>query len=288
MINENPFSQDSRQQKLASLNEFGKTLKVTALPSYLLACTALLLLGAFFVWGFLGTVSDKAYYSGVVFPSEGTTDLSLPNRGMVRTIFVHSGDHVSRGQTVALVSIDDSYSILTSTVEGTIINTKVDNEAFEAFEPIVSVVSGNGNPVQRSMLIAFIDNAGQRYLQEGMVAQVWPENEKRDEIGYVKGRVARIDRYPVSASEVRQTLKNEELAARLLSSGEMMYQVHIDLLPSPDNPSEYFWSFGQPEDVNMNVGTYCSVLSEVRRRSMFRYLFEETRTRFRAAKLRAE
>ena len=233
MINENPFSQDSRQQKLASLNEFGKTLKVTALPSYLLACTALLLLGAFFVWGFLGTVSDKAYYSGVVFPSEGTTDLSLPNRGMVRTIFVHSGDHVSRGQTVALVSIDDSYSILTSTVEGTIINTKVDNEAFEAFEPIVSVVSGNGNPVQRSMLIAFIDNAGQRYLQEGMVAQVWPENEKRDEIGYVKGRVARIDRYPVSASEVRQTLKNEELAARLLSSGEMMYQVHIDLLPSP-------------------------------------------------------
>ena len=214
MINENPFSQDSRQQKLASLNEFGKTLKVTALPSYLLACTALLLLGAFFVWGFLGTVSDKAYYSGVVFPSEGTTDLSLPNRGMVRTIFVHSGDHVSRGQTVALVSIDDSYSILTSTVEGTIINTKVDNEAFEAFEPIVSVVSGNGNPVQRSMLIAFIDNAGQRYLQEGMVAQVWPENEKRDEIGYVKGRVARIDRYPVSASEVRQTLKNEELAAR--------------------------------------------------------------------------
>lgn len=64
MINENPFSQDSRQQRLASLNEFGKTLKVTALPSYLLVCTALLLLGAFFVWGFLGTVSDKAYYSG--------------------------------------------------------------------------------------------------------------------------------------------------------------------------------------------------------------------------------
>ena len=176
MTNDNPFSLESRQQKLHSPTQIGKTLKVTALPSYLLACTALLLLGAFFVWGFLGTVSDKAYYSGVVFPSEGTTDLSLPNRGMVRTIFVHSGDHVSRGQTVALVSIDDSYSILTSTVEGTIINTKVDNEAFEAFEPIVSVVSGNGNPVQRSMLIAFIDNAGQRYLQEGMVAQVWPEN----------------------------------------------------------------------------------------------------------------
>lgn len=288
MLNDNPFSIDSRQQRLQSPTQIGKTLKVTALPTYLLVCTALLLIGAFFVWGFLGTVSDKAYYSGVVFPSEGTTDISLPHRGMVRTIFVHSGDHVSRGQTVALVSVEDSYSILTSTVEGTIINTKVDNEAFEAFEPIVSVVSGNREASQRCMLIAFIDNAGQRYLQEGMVAQVWPENEKRDEIGYVKGRVVRIDRYPVSANEVRQTLKNEELAARVLSSGEMMYQVHIELLPSPTHPSEYYWSFGQPEDVNMNVGTYCSVLSEVKRRSLFRYLFEETRTRFRAAKLRSE
>ena len=121
-----------------------------------------------------------------------------------------------------------------------------------------------------------------------MTAQVWPEDEKRDEIGYVKGRVVRIDRYPAAADEVRQTLKSEEMARRLLESGEILYQVHIELLPSPENPQEYDWSFGQPEDVNMNVGTYCSVLSETRRRSMFQYLFEEARTRFRAVKLRME
>jgi hypothetical protein len=288
MINQNPFSQDSREEKLKSPDEIGRTLKVTALPTFLLAITALLLLGAFFVWGFLGSVSDKVYYSGVVFPTEGTMDVSLPNRGMVRTIFVHSGDHVNKGQSVALISMENSYSILTSTVEGTVISTKVDNEPFEAFEPIISVVSGNQSHSQNSMLIAYIDNAGQRDLQEGMPAQVWPENEKRDEIGYVKGRVVRIDRYPVSANEVRQTLKNEEMASRLLSSGEMMYQVRIELFHSPEDPSLYDWSFGEPEDVNMNVGTYCSVLSETKRRSMFRYLFEAVRTRFRGAKLRAE
>ena len=288
MNNLNPFSSDGRQQQLKSPDQIGSTLKVTALPTYLLALTALLLMGAFFVWGFLGSVSDKVYYSGVVFPSEGTTDVSLPNRGMVRTVFVHSGDHVSQGQSVALISMEDSYSILTSTVEGTVISTKIDNEPFEAFEPIISVVSGNGARTQRSMLIAYIDNAGQRDLREGMMAQVWPENEKRDEIGYVRGRVTRIDRYPVSASEVRQTLKNEEMAGRLLASGEMMYQVQIELFPSPDDPALFDWSFGEPENVSMNVGTYCSVLSETRRRSMFRYLFEEARTRFRAVKLRTE
>jgi biotin carboxyl carrier protein len=288
MISQNPFTQDSRQKKLQSPDQIGSTLKVTALPTYLLVLTALLLIGAFFVWGFLGTVSDKVYYSGVVFPLEGTSDVSLPNRGMVRTIFVHSGDHVSRGQSVALISVDNSYSILTSTVEGTVISTKVDNEPFEAFEPIISVISGNEAQTQRTMLIAYIDNAGQRDLREGMGAQVWPEDEKRDEIGYVRGRVMRIDRYPVSANEVRQTLKNEEMASRLLESGHMMYQVNIELMRSEQNPTLYDWSFGQPDDVSMNVGTYCSVLSETRRRSMFQYLFEGARTWFRAIKLRAE
>ena len=41
------------------------------------------------MWGFLGNVSDKAYYSGVVFPVQGTTDITLPNKGMVRTMMVH-------------------------------------------------------------------------------------------------------------------------------------------------------------------------------------------------------
>ena len=288
MINENPFSPDNRQKKLQSPDQIGSALKVTALPTYLLVLTALLLIGAFFVWGFLGTVSDKVYYSGVVFPLEGTSDVSLPNRGMVRTIFVHSGDHISRGQTVALVSVDNSYSILTSTVEGTVISTKVDNEPFEPFEPIISVISGNEALTQRTMLIAYIDNAGQRDLREGMSAQVWPEDEKRDEIGYVRGRVVRIDRYPVAADQVRQILKSEDMAGRLLESGKMMYQVNSELLPSKDNPDQYDWSFGQPEDVNMNVGTYCSVLTETKRRSMFQYLFEGARTWFRALKLRVE
>lgn len=288
MKSQNPFSSDNRQQVLQSPDQIGSVLKVTALPTYLLTFTALLLLGAFFVWGFLGTVSDKVYYSGVVFPLQGTTDVSLPNKGMVRSVFVHGGDQVSQGQSLALISMGDSYSILTSTVEGTVISTKVDNEPFEAFEPIVSVVDGNSLDTGRNMLIAYIDNAGQRDLREGMGAQVWPEDEKRDEIGYVKGRVTRIDRYPVAANVVRQTLKSEEMASRLLEEGKMMYQVNIELLPSPKDPLQYDWSFGQPEDVNMNVGTYCSVLSETRRRSMFQYLFESARTWYRSIKLRAE
>ena len=121
---------------IQSPNQIGEHLRVTSVPTYLLAAAIIILFGAFFVWGFLGNVSDKAYYSGVVFPVQGTTDITLPNKGMVRTMLVHNGDIVQKGQTVALLSIGDSHSSLTSTVDGLVISTKTDNEPFEAFDPI--------------------------------------------------------------------------------------------------------------------------------------------------------
>ena len=257
-------------------------LRVTAVPTYLLATAILILFGAFIVWGFLGNVSDKAYYSGVVFPVEGTTDITLPNKGMVRTMLVHNGDSVRQGQTVALVSIGDSHSFLTSTVNGLVISTKTDNEPFEAFDPIVSVVDGNASDgaSQRTQLIAYADNEAQRDLRIGMEAQVWPADEKRDEIGYVRGRITQVVRYPAAADEVRQTLKSDILARHFLGDGNgVVYEVRIDLLTSPADSLCYDWSFGEPANVSIGIGTYCSVLTETRRYSMFQYLFATTAIR---------
>ena len=273
-----------------SPKEINDHLRVTAVPTYLLAAVISLMLGAFIVWGFLGTVSDKAYYSGVVFPAQGTTDITLPNKGMVRSMLVHNGDSVHEGQTVALVSIGDSHSFLTSTVDGLVISAKTDNEPFEAFDPIVSVIDGNatGDQAQRTQLIAYADNEAQRDLRIGMETQVWPADEKRDEIGYVRGRITQVVRYPADADEVRQTLKSNILAKRLLEQGDVVYEVRIDLLRSPEDSTRYDWSFGEPVDVSMGIGTYCSVLTETRRLSMFQYLFEASRTRFRNLTLKFE
>ena len=266
-------------------------LRVTYVPTYLLAAAGALLLLAFIVWGVLGNVSDKVYYSGVVFPVQGTTDITLPNKGIVRSILVHNGDSVHVGQPIAMVSIGNSHSFLTSTVSGLVIHSKTDNEPFEAFDPIISVVdAGTGNQEsQRAQLIAYADNDAQRDLRIGMEAQVWPADEKRDEIGYVRGRITQVVRYPANAVDVRQTLKSDNLVQQLLGDGDkIVYEVIIDLQRDPADPTSYDWSFGQPDDVSMDFGTYCSVLTETRRLSMFQYLFETARTRFRNLKLKFE
>ena len=264
-----------------SPSEIGDHLKITYVPTYLLATAICLLIAAFIVWGFLGNVSDKAYYSGVIFPKEGTTDITLPNHGVVRNMLVHNGDSVHAGQTVAMVSVNGSYSFLSSTVNGLVISVKGDSEPFEGFEPIVSIVK-KGAANRQTQLIAYADNDAQRHLCVGMEAQVWPANEKRDEIGYVYGRISRVVRYPAKLSKVRQKLKSETLAKQLTGDGkDLVYEVQIDLRRAPDDSTGYDWSFGKPDDVSMEIGTYCSVLTETRRRSMFEYLFEASRTQIR-------
>ena len=285
----NPSSKEKSDDVFQSPDQIANHLRVTYVPTYLLAAAATVLLAAFVVWGVLGTVSDKAYYSGVVFPSQGTTDITLPNKGIVRTIMVRNGDSVKKGQTVALVSIGDSHSFLTSTVDGLVISTKGDNEPFEAFDPIVSVVGSDyfGQP-HRALLLAYANNESQRNLRVGMEAQVWPADQKRDEIGYVRGRISQVVRYPADAAKVRQILKSDILAKQLLEQDNVVYEVLIDLQRDPADSTRYDWSFGEPENVSMDFGTYCSVLTETRRLSMFQYLFETSRTRFRNLKLKFE
>ena len=282
---------EDSEKTIQSPEQLADHLRVTYVPTYLLAAASGMLLIAFIVWGILGSVSDKAYYSGVVFPVQGIADIKLPNGGIVRNMLVHNGDSVHEGQTVAMVSIGNSHSFLTSTVTGLVISTKADNEQFEAFDPIVSVVTGEANSERpgTTQLIAYANNEVQRDLQVGMEAQVWPADEKRDEIGYVRGRIIQVVRYPVDADDVRQRLKSDVLAQRLLGEGQkVVYEVIIDLQRNPSDPTSYDWSFGQPDDVSMGIGTYCSVLTETRRRSMFQYLFEASRTHFRNLKLKFE
>jgi len=265
-------------------------LRVTYVPTYLLATAVGVLLVAFIVWGLLGTVSDKVYFSGVVFPAQGTTDIMLPNKGIVRTLMVRNGDRVKQGQTVAIVSIGESYSFLTSTVNGLVISTRADNEPFEAFDPIVSVIDDKASDgqSQHTILLAYADNEAQRDLRIGMDAQVWPADEKRDEIGYVRGRISQVVRYPADATKVRQMLKSDILAKRLMEQGDVVYEVIIDLQRDPADSTCYDWSFGQPDDVSMDFGTYCSVLTETRRCSIFKYMFEMSRTQVRNLKLKFE
>ena len=53
------MTKEESETTVQSPEQIGDHLRVTYVPTYLLATAAALLLGAFIVWGVLGNVSDK-------------------------------------------------------------------------------------------------------------------------------------------------------------------------------------------------------------------------------------
>ena len=268
--NTNP-AQPNRLESPERLNDY---VRVTSVSPLLIGCTILLLLVAFVVWGVFGTVTDRVEYSGLIFPHHGTDDVTMDSQGTITKMFVHTGDTVVVGQLIARVKTLGRDSMVHSPLGGTVLFTKQEREGFEPLEPLVSMVcEEHVNHAVHTMLVAYVDMETMHSLREGMEAQVWPKGEKRDEIGYVRGLITSIDRYPTPSEEIINQLKSTAMAEALFSMQEAAWQVIIELNPMPHDSTRYEWSFGQPHNVDMGVGTYCNVLTETQRRSMYQYLF---------------
>jgi biotin carboxyl carrier protein len=274
MAKEDQTTNNSHPDRLESPDQLKDYVRVTSVSPLLIGCTILLLLCAFVVWGVFGTVTDHVEYSGLIFPHHGTDDVTLDSKGTIIKIYVHTGDTVAVGQRVAHVQTLGKDSMVHSTLNGTVLFTKQERETFEPLEPLVSMVcEEDDHHAVHTMLITYVDMETQHSLREGMEAQVWPKGEKRDEIGYVRGVITSIDRYPTPREEIVNQLKSTAMAEALFSLQESAWQVIIELNQMPEDSTRYDWSFGQPRNVDMGVGTYCHVMTETQRRSMYQYLF---------------
>ena len=269
-----PFAEKNRLKKMESPDGLQDYVRVTSVSPLLIGSTILLMLCAFVVWGMFGTVTDRVEFSGLIFPHHGTDDVVVESKGTITKMLVHTGDTVMEGQNIAHVLIDGKDSLVCSKLHGTVLFAKQDRETFEPLEPLVSMVCDHhrGGAVP-TMLVAYVDMDTQHYLREGMTAQIWPRGDDRDEIGYARGVITSIDRYPTPREEIINQLKSTAMAEALFSMEESAWQVIIELKHNPKDSTRYDWSFGQPKNVEMGIGTYCNVLTETRRRSMYEYLF---------------
>lgn len=259
-----------------SLSDAYRNVRVSMLPVrvVLIAISALAL--GVLAWCFFGQMTDKEYMRGVVFPSEGTNGVNIPNTGVVKTVFVHKGDRVSAGQSLALVSVSGAYSIVSAPCEGVVLSYIPENEGFEAFEDIVDLLPDSASGSVRSVT-AFADFNAKRFLAPGQTAQVTPANETRERVGYVRGKVVHVSEYPVSKREAVLKLQNASLADEIFPDKSSVFEVEIALDEDPSDPDGLSWSFKSDESHDMSVGTFCNIEVIVKSRNVFRYMMENAR-----------
>lgn len=263
-------------EEIDSPEQLAASISVTRPSVYLILATAALMAVVLVTWLFMGSVSDKAMLGGVLSPTQEATSASIPNDGVVRSVFVHAGDYVRQNQNLALVSVDKSYSVLSAPTNGIIIQTKKANDAVKAFEPIVSLITQDSQQMQAvRSLTAFADFKTQRQLRRGMTVQVSPVNLPRERYGFVTGRITDIASYPLLRDQALKQLKMENFMKGIYPEDGSAFIIQIELEADPDNPAELNWSFGKPAEADMSIGTFCNVQVITKKRSMFDFLFEQ-------------
>ena len=273
------YRNEAMEQEFLPGNE-SKELQLSHPSVYLILATLFIMACSFLAWGIFGTVTDKAQMKAVVFPRQGTQGVSIPNSGTVRQMMVHKGDHVKAGQTLALVDIGNKYSILTSNTDGTVLSCLQESETFQAFTPVVDLLTDSQKD-QEASVIAFTDFKTVRELTEDMEVQVNPTFRSRETNGYIRSHITHISTYPISEAEAAQRLRLPQFVQDAFPQGGAAFEVDIELEHSKENPGEYDWTFVQERPVEMTTGTFCNVLVVTRRRSIFKYLFENVRESYR-------
>lgn len=259
------------------IGQFNESIKVISSSSVVLLCTMLFLVFSIIVWFFVGTVTEKANLKGVVLSSSGTTDVCIPQAGIVRSVFIKTGQMVKTGQHIAMVSVGDSYSVLTSTSDGIVLSCKQSNESFEAFEP-VAILSTDSREGSGLMLLAFSDLENIKNLEPGQPVQIWPGNEDKDEIGYVRGSVSSVNMLPVDREQVGKIIKIPAYLDALIPDKIISYEVHVNLNESPRKPGTLDWTFDKKTHPDMSAGTLCDAVVITHEYSIFEYLFLRSET----------
>ncbi|MGM0379455.1 MAG: NHLP bacteriocin system secretion protein [Bacillota bacterium] len=118
---------------------------------------------------------------------------------------------------------------------------------------IANVVRGDQNSNDLEVIMYVPAEEGKRILP-GMDVQISPTIVKKEEFGFMLGKVVSVSGYPSSKKSIINTLGNQELASRLAGRSAPI-EVHIDLITDEDTQSGYKWSTPKGPPIKVDSGT---------------------------------
>ncbi|HEX6041344.1 NHLP bacteriocin system secretion protein [Longimicrobium sp.] len=157
-----------------------------------------------------------------------TSEVTSPYTGRVLELIVEQGSMVNRGQPILTVDLT--------------------GRAVKGLEAILYIPSVHG-----------------KKIRPGMEVQIAPSTVKKEEFGYLLGRVTYVSDFPVTPQGMQRVLKNEQLVTAL-SGDDAPYEIHADLVPESRNVSGLRWTSSSGPPILIKSGTMATAGVVVERR----------------------
>ncbi len=102
--------------------------------------------------------------------------------------------------------------------------------------------------------ITYLSSLQAKDIKPGMTARISPSTVKREEYGFMWGKVAFVADYPATLASLMRHFQNEQLSQSLMSRGPIT-EVRIALEIDPQTPSGFRWSSPTGPRTTISSGT---------------------------------
>jgi HlyD family secretion protein len=151
----------------------------------------------------------------------------------------------------------DEASLVYSPYRGRVIEIRVgDGEVANAGTPILTIEQ-TGPSVDDLEVVIYLSPQDGKKVKPHMNVQVSPSTVKREEFGFLLGKVRTVAEFPSTVQGMMRVLKNEQLVNQLSAQTSPITAL-ADLTPSSETVSRYRWSSPEGPPTRVESGTLCS------------------------------
>jgi HlyD family secretion protein len=148
----------------------------------------------------------------------------------------------------------ETESTVVSPYAGQVLEVKVSpGSLVQVGTPIISLHPD----VDKLEAIVYVPADKAKDLRPGMDAEISPTTVKREEYGFIRGKVVFVSDYPATDAAFMRVFENTPLL-RALTAGGPVTEVRVEMTTDDATPSGYRWSSRQGAPVKLSGGTLCS------------------------------
>jgi HlyD family secretion protein len=121
-------------------------------------------------------------------------------------------------------------------------------------------------------VLVYLPSLQAKAVQAGMDAEISPSTVKREEFGYIRGKVVYVGEFPASSDALMRNFQNEMLVHSIMAGGPVT-ELRVTLERDSMSLSGYMWSSSHGPAIRISSGTLCTVEVITRRQPPVSLLF---------------
>lgn len=243
-------------ERLSSPEQLDQLMQVTTPRGWLALLALIGLIVTVAAWSVSDKIPTEVVGRGILLRGGQVMSVTAPADGRIIRLLAQPGMSVQPGQALARFQpLAGSKLTIVSPYAGRIIDLDVDEQSIVGAGARIAQLEDSDRPLEA---VVYMPPENGKNVQVGMAVQVSPSNVRREEYGFIRGRVRAVGALPVTRESMVLVLGNERLADDFLAGGTPI-EIRIDLETDPTTPSGLRWSSSRGPASPVGSGSLCAV-----------------------------